>query len=120
MLTVASRSLVPMFRRISNRATFSSMNTARFCSAISGWHARCNRKRLQRQTRMEIRTREGRRIVSCEAQACMLSFEPVAARAQLLSLCIRCCADMSPELFYSDGIHSFASDIYAFGAVLYE
>lgn len=27
---------------------------------------------------------------------------------------------MSPELFYSDGIHSFASDLWAFGAVLYE
>jgi serine/threonine protein kinase len=27
---------------------------------------------------------------------------------------------MSPELFYSDGIHSYASDLWAFGAVLYE
>lgn len=27
---------------------------------------------------------------------------------------------MSPELFYSDGIHSFASDLWAFGACLHE
>lgn len=43
-----------------------------------------------------------------------------STRHALLSLPVPAATDMSPELFYSDGIHSFASDLWAFGCLAYE